>query len=575
MAKQQTRTSGGAYQNPTEGIVDYSAFNRGLQAGLKPGLDFLKEQEKKEEAEKKALGIKRTKLAGEIEDATVAAGSIFGETLNLDINTSQDYKDWATNTRSEILNPKTSDSRVKELQTQWSNIKSANGNLQYLIDIDNDPEVYDGEASDINALFTNQGTSFKNFVKAYNEGKAKPVVKTIKGVNVGGFTMNVDGKEIFLDFENKINKTTIDSKSSLNAKTSVTEAGKEFKDQSKGSFENTKEYINAEGDIVKQTSIATQYTKSVDTFAGTKAKEYLGKNSELNASVFTSALRERRLLENSLTEGELNIIDLTGKKYIGYNKKAVLALVDFEKTKASAGGIPISDSEAEALANNKIDALRNKVNNIYLKNELLKQNENFLLNPETGIAEPRGPQTDVKLDSEKISTVSSVQDIVNILPEGEGVGGSLSRANVLGGKSVYYTQNVEQQRNLVNTMNLVIKPGADSKFYTPKEAKDIFFNERRSQKNDEKERLYTDDDIKEEWNSKVAKGVFTKNNSKLSAPMWRLESGKLEPIILDASPYSVFNYITDNVITNAEKALKVKNEYKRMIEGNNRKQLPQ
>jgi len=48
MAKQQTRTSGGAYQNPTEGIVDYSAFNRGLQAGLKPGLDFLKEQEKEE-----------------------------------------------------------------------------------------------------------------------------------------------------------------------------------------------------------------------------------------------------------------------------------------------------------------------------------------------------------------------------------------------------------------------------------------------------------------------------------------------------------------------------------------------
>ena len=57
--------------------------------------------------------------------------------------------------------------------------------------------------------------------------------------------------------------------------------------------------------------------------------------------------------------------------------------------------------------------------------------------------------------------------------------------------------------------------------------------------------------------------------------MWRLKSGQLEPVILDANPYSVFNYITDNVITNPEKALKVKNEYKRMIEGNNRKQLPQ
>ena len=30
MARQQTRTTGGAYQNPTEGIVDYGAFARGF-----------------------------------------------------------------------------------------------------------------------------------------------------------------------------------------------------------------------------------------------------------------------------------------------------------------------------------------------------------------------------------------------------------------------------------------------------------------------------------------------------------------------------------------------------------------
>jgi len=46
--RQRTRTSGGAYQNPTEGIVDYGAFSEGFEKGLKPGLDFLKEQEKKE-----------------------------------------------------------------------------------------------------------------------------------------------------------------------------------------------------------------------------------------------------------------------------------------------------------------------------------------------------------------------------------------------------------------------------------------------------------------------------------------------------------------------------------------------
>ena len=48
--RQQTRTSGGAYQNPTEGIVDYGAFSQGFEKGLKPGLDFLKEQEKEKKS---------------------------------------------------------------------------------------------------------------------------------------------------------------------------------------------------------------------------------------------------------------------------------------------------------------------------------------------------------------------------------------------------------------------------------------------------------------------------------------------------------------------------------------------
>tara|TARA_R110000744_G_scaffold248396_1_gene364808 strand:+ start:14638 stop:16398 length:1761 start_codon:yes stop_codon:yes gene_type:complete len=51
MAKQQTRTSGGAYQNPTEGIVDYGAFGRGIEKGIKPGLDFLKAEEKRKKEE--------------------------------------------------------------------------------------------------------------------------------------------------------------------------------------------------------------------------------------------------------------------------------------------------------------------------------------------------------------------------------------------------------------------------------------------------------------------------------------------------------------------------------------------
>jgi hypothetical protein len=500
MAKQQTRTSGGAYQNPIEGVVDYGAFGRGVEKGIKPGLDFLKaeekrkkEEEEKEVARKKALGVERTKLAGEIEDAEVAAGTIFGNTLNLDINTSQDYRDWATNTRSEILNPKTSNARVKELQTQWSNIKSANGNLQYLIDIDNDSEVYDGEASDISALFTNQGTSFKDFVKAYNEGKAKPVVKTIKGVNVGGFTMNVGGKEIFLDFENKINKTTIDSKSSFNAKDSMQKIGAEFNDQSKGSFENTQEYMNAKGDIVKLTNIATQYTKGVDTFATTKAKEYLGKNPGLNASIFSSALRQTKLLKSSLTEEELAVLNATGGKYINYNKKAVLALVGIEKTKALASGAPMSDSLAEGIVNDNIDALRNKINNIYVKNEFLKQNENFSLNPETGVAEPRGPQTDVKLDkgSGSIKTENETVDLlfneINKVPEDIVYTSTRTSQNI--------PMTTRSDVNITRLLNAATTN--ESSFKTNKEFKSFFFELNRNEGIEEAE-------IEKQYNTRIS-----------------------------------------------------------------------
>ena len=62
--RQQTRTSGGAYQNPTEGIVDYGAFSEGFEKGLKPGLDFLKEKEKEKEKKPPTFDSNVDKAAG-------------------------------------------------------------------------------------------------------------------------------------------------------------------------------------------------------------------------------------------------------------------------------------------------------------------------------------------------------------------------------------------------------------------------------------------------------------------------------------------------------------------------------
>jgi len=250
--------------------------------------------------------------------------------------------------------------------------------------------------------------------------------------------------------------------------------------------------MNAKGDIVKLTNIATQYTKGVDTLATTEAREYLGKNPGLNASIFSSALRQTKLLKSSLTEEELAVLKATGSKYINYNKKAVVALVGIEKTKALASGAPISDSLAEGIVNDNIDALRNKINNIYVKNEFLKQNENFSLNPETGVAEPRGPQTDVKLDkgSGSIKTENETVDLLEkqIKEVPEDIVDTSTRTS----------QNIPMTtRSDVNITKLLNATATnESSFQTNKEFKSFFFELKRNEGIEE-------DEIKKQYNIKI------------------------------------------------------------------------
>jgi len=519
MAKQQTRTSGGAYQNPTEGIVNYGAFGIGIEKGLKPGLDFLKaeeerkkeekeeeeknkkeadkkaeEERKKNEADKKASTAKKKANAERIKDFQIAAGEAFNKTLNPGLNITKFYADLLIDIRSEMVGPNITEARKKELDTQYSNVAAINSTLQYLIDIDNDPKLIDIEASDINALFESQGTTFLKFTEEYNNGNVKPEVKTIGGINVGGFTMNVGGKEIFLDFENKINKTTIDSKSSFNAKAGMQIAKTAFNNQSKGSFENTQEYTNAKGDIVKLTNIATQYTKGVDTFATTEAREYLAKNPRLNASIFSSAIRQTKLLKTFLTEQELTLLKATGNKYITYNKKAVIELVSAEKELALADGTTMSNSLAEVIVNDKIDALRNKINNIYVKNEFLKQNENFSLNPETGVAEPRGPQTDVKLDkgSGSIKTENETVDLLEKQIKEVPIDFALKGKGGQGSSKKFY---VNRDANITKLLNA--STTNESLFKTNKEFKNFFFKLNRNEGMEEAE-------IEKQYNTRIS-----------------------------------------------------------------------
>ena len=580
MAKQQTRTSGGAYQNPTEGIVDYGAFNRGLQAGLKPGLDFLKEQEKEEPTYE------------DIELINVDAKYSEGGEYGLDEGTSKKIND-SIKTAAEGLkyqtNPKTGKKTIIDFNNKNSDgtkraellLKTGKGiNVLFESGLKNS-EVVDflhqapvigknknGQKITYNSILnTNfQKLALKENRKGTEGADFSVEFREVDGVMTGGVVMG--GYFIRTD---DLTPETISK-------------WLPPKDDTDGSIEDHFSKIGKNiKPITKTVKTQVTTTKNGIETTSTKDKSIITKDSYTSIDTTTLNAANKIIRDSDATFNAIyrNILYGVGSKksdtsYINSPKfkngftyaSKVYNVEEFfkiNKENGTLGNVPDQVKNALAIQYTQDKYKVNQFPSAYVSDEYGHPRKTRDLVDET---------TKTSETTDKVSTVSSVQDIVNILPKREKVEGSLTRANVLGGKALYYTQNAGQQRNLVNTMNLVIKPGPDSKFYTPQEAKDIFFNERRSQKNDEKERLYTDDDIKEEWSNKVAKGVFTKNNSKLPAPMWRLKSGQLEPVILDANPYSVFNYITDNVITNPEKALKVKNEYKRMIEGNNRKQLP-
>ena len=634
MAKQQTRTSGGAYQNPTEGIVDYGAFGRGFEKNLKPGLDFLKDKQKEKKEEKEPEF-----------DSTVNSAS--GNDFN--------FNQKGANSLQESLKKP-----VLILGEKW---KAANGDVQ------KQQEIFD-ELNRMNVGKKRAVGFLASFAKNFNASDRRLMPEIVPGLQIErfeeslnkgnarlGFGKDETGSEVFgihintvdTDFEaikaqNAMGRPfPADIAAAIKKDPSLKErlflnkgiakadrtADLELFKGPKRTFKATqnlkKIFIPTENlteedimlkyfkppsnldkhfaEIVKENGVDTK-TNEADIVKDVTSVQYLDKNGNIVTATDGTQVLSKNGYEKIDIAAEQVANEIITKDSYRENKDSLYidAIFGTRKDIALNSQTPIgpyikgfgeegfkfdgkSYTEADFLkigSNGKIGgdiplSIRNAVSKSYAIDRYKIQKGSFGYHGnEFGHAVPSTIPADTKkvtkLDDEKISTTGSVQDIVNVLPKNKGALGSLSRGNILGGNVLYYTTNVEQQRNLVNTMNLVINTGPDSTFHTPQEAKDMFFDERRLQKNEKKERIYTDDDIKEEWNSKVAKGVFSKNNSKLPAPMWRLKSGKLEPIILDASPYSVFNYITDNVITNAEKALKVKNEYKKMIENKYNKQ---
>ena len=362
------KTTPGSYEAPVYGIIDYSGFSKGLEKGAAPGLLFLKEkEEEEEEKQKEREGIK-------IDDILAKGGELYGNTFNPNKIIQEDYRREAERIRSLILDTSTSDSDVKLLKRQHENLAAVNSSLGVLIDIDNDPKLYNKNASDLDSLFTSQNSSLEEFRDAYNSGRARPTVKIIDGISVGGFEIEVNGEKKFLDFQNKINENTIKGNVELRADERLKADAIEFGKAQGKTVTETDSWFNAAGDTVKRTKLFEQAVASKLEESRVASVNYVSQNEELKPGIFSDLLLD----ETFLTEEDRAFIKQTGGKYNKFNKESVKQIMaNISETRAENGAEPMSNQDLEIQANNFIKSKRDEIIVKYVNNELLKNTSDF------------------------------------------------------------------------------------------------------------------------------------------------------------------------------------------------------
>ena len=363
------RTVPGTYQAPVEGIVDYGAFGRGLEKGIAPGLKFLEEQDleaKKKEKERKA------RAAG-IKEFGVAGGELYGNTFNADKIIQEDYRAEAQRIRSLLLDPNTSDQDKKLLERQWENLSATNASVQLLVDIDNDSELYSQEASNLNDLFVSQGSSIDEFRNAYNKGNARPVVKIIDGISVGGFEITAeDGSKKFLDFQYKINQNTINGSVELRADKRLQTAATGFGKAQGATVKETDQWVNAGDDTIgttKRTRLLKQSIDSKISEAETSAAEYVAQNPELMPGLYADLAIDKKFL----TDEEKQFINLHGTKYNRFKPEGLSAVM----AEIAKENPELTPKQLEQRANTEINNTRDNLLQKYIKNEFLKNTSDF------------------------------------------------------------------------------------------------------------------------------------------------------------------------------------------------------
>lgn len=369
------KTTPGSYEAPVYGIVDYDAFGEGFDKGIAPGLEYIEE----EGALKIAKKAERKELSAAMEAYKAAGGDLLIEGVSQNFNPSMDisnhYKSELERIRAKIEDINTPDEEVKQLQGQYENLGIINSTVQTLVDIDNDNKLYNLKASTLHEIFVEQGTTIEEFRGAYNDGRALPKVKTIKGISVGGMEfVDSKGKTKFVDLQHKINENTIKSSVEIRTDDNLNTAATTFSTNHE-SFTDTDQY-NTASSTVKRSVLAGQYVEGAIGDANNSAIEFINANPGFEAGLFQQAAAD----DSMFSAEDQNFLEAYGSVYNASNNRdsyKALHAAAVEKIITDRGLTKDEvEKKIESINTQATKAIEDKKNNIivqFVANENLKK----------------------------------------------------------------------------------------------------------------------------------------------------------------------------------------------------------
>ena len=197
------RTTAGSYEAPVEGIVDYGAFDRGLEKGLAPGIAFAEEKKKKdEEADKTKLDVSTTAFTGV--NKNIMTGDV-------DLKTNDLFEVNAVEAMSRFR-PQYIDAKKRgDVQTQnkilrsIADAKKSYSNLAKYIENIGDPQTFDGKVSNTRFIDENgkeiyYDSELFTYTNNNNPQNIRQGVKVNKnGIAKQGFYVKTSDGQIFLN----------------------------------------------------------------------------------------------------------------------------------------------------------------------------------------------------------------------------------------------------------------------------------------------------------------------------------------------------------------------------------------